>query len=163
MADDRGPTEESPLIPPSSERDGVSNAPAKKKSWQTPQRVTLLFMLVVLLSSLGDQWMDSPQTRIIEAVICYRHYEKVDPRKILVGRDAIGPGAVGGVAEMWCKTADVQNDLAMLRGWQQLFDGIPSLVLAVPLGWAADRYGRKPVMLAGFTGFALKSAWIQLV
>jgi hypothetical protein len=120
-------------------------------------------MMVVLLVSLGDQWMESPQTRIYEAVICYRYFEKADPSKIAVGRNKIGPGAIGGVPELLCKTDEVQSELAMLRGWQQFFDGIPSLALAMPIGWAADRYGRKPLVLAGLLAFALKSAWWQFL
>ena len=107
--------------------------------------------------------MDSPQTRIIESVICYRYYEKVDPSKLLVGREGVGPGAIGGVAEMDCKADTVQSELAMLRGWQMLFDGFPGLVLAIPLGWAADRFGRKPFVLAGMMAFVLRASWIQLV
>lgn len=122
-----------------------------------------LILTVVLLVSLGDQWQETPLARITEAVICYRYFEKVDPSKLLLSRDQVGPGAIGGVAEMWCKADDVQSELAMLRGWQQTFDGFPTLLLALPLGWAADKYGRKPFVLAGLVAFVLRAVWVELV
>lgn len=101
--------------------------------------------------------------RIFESVICYRYYEKADPSKIVLGRDVVGPGAIGGVPELYCKAEQVQSELAMLRGWQQFFDGIPSLILAMPCGWAADRFGRKPLVMAGLIAFVLKATWRQSV
>jgi len=120
-------------------------------------------MLSVLLFCMGDQLMDGPQTRIFEAVICYRYYEEIDPTKLLVGREAVGPGAIGGVAEMFCKVDAIQSDLAALRGWQQLFDGMPSLLLAMPMGWVADRFGRRPIILVGAVSLMIRSVWIQFV
>lgn len=120
-------------------------------------------MLVVLLISLGDQWIESPQNRIQEAVICYRYFEQVDPSKILLSRRAVGPGAIGGVDEHWCKADQVQADLASLRGWQVFFDGIPSLALAMPFGWIADRYGRKPLVLLGLFSLTSRAAWVAFV
>ncbi|KAH7371060.1 major facilitator superfamily domain-containing protein, partial [Pyrenochaeta sp. MPI-SDFR-AT-0127] len=104
-----------------------------------------------------------PQTRIYESIICYRHFEKVDPSKIKLGRDVIGPGAIGGVEEMLCKADDIQNELAELNGMMQLFDGFATLVLAVPFGWAADRFGRWPLVFMNLIQYALRAAWTQLV
>ena len=123
----------------------------------------LLILIVLLLVSLGDQWQDTPHVRIMEAVICYRYFETVDPSKLLLSRNQVGPGAIGGVAEIWCKADDVQSELAMLRGWQATFDGLPGLLLALPVGWAADKYGRKPFVLAGMVAFFMRSVWIELV
>lgn len=123
----------------------------------------LILTFVILLVSLGDDLLDSPMTRITEAVICYRHYEKIDPGKLLIGRDEVGPGAIGGVDELHCKADAVQSELALLRGWQSLFDSIPGLLLAAPVGWAADRYGRKPFVLLSLVGFLLQGAWPQFV
>lgn len=130
---------------------------------RTPERITLVVLIIVLLVSLGGQLQDSPQTRITEAIICYRYWERVDPSKLLMGRNEVGPGAVGGVEERWCKADEIQSELARLNGWQAVFDGLPNLLLAMPSGWIADRYGRKPVVLAGLLAFALKALWTQVV
>ncbi|KAK5119354.1 hypothetical protein LTR85_007710 [Meristemomyces frigidus] len=153
-----GVTERSPLL-----RGQVIELPSRRPQWMSRSALTIILTLVVGLLASGDQLMDSPQTRIIESVICYRYYERVDPSKIQVGRDAVGPGAGGGVAEMWCKADGVQEQLAMLRGYQQLFDGFPALLLAVPFGWAADRYGRKPFLMLGLISFVFRASWIQFI
>ena len=160
---DNEPTEWSPLLPQGDEEDRRANQSTRRKSWQTADNITLLVMSVVLLLSLGDQWMENPQIRIMEAVICYRYYEKEDPSKLLVGRHEVGPGAIEGVSEMFCKADDVQSELAMLRGWQNMFDGTPSLLLALPCGWVADRYGRKPLVVAGLLALVLRVVWIEVV
>ncbi|MCJ1386988.1 hypothetical protein MMC17_010117 [Xylographa soralifera] len=120
-------------------------------------------MLVVFLNSSGEQIMETPQTRIYESVICYRYYEKADPSKIRLGRDAVGPGAIAGVDEVFCKADEVQDELAMLNGILQLLDGVPSLALAVPFGWAADRFGRWPFVFMNLIQYALRAAWTQFV
>ena len=157
------PSERSPLLEQSDEHDATTTGQPNPKSWQPWEKIMLLILVVVLLVSLGDQLSESPHTRIMEAVICYRYFENVDPSKLLLGRDEVGPGAIGGVAEMYCKADDVQSKLAMIRGWQATFDGLPSLILALPIGWAGDRFGRKPVLLAGLLAFMLSAAWKELV
>lgn len=147
-------------------RSQTANTVASDFSAQTARAsksIIYTFMLMVLLVSFGDQLLESPQTRVQEAVICYQYYEKVDPSKIRLSRGEIGPGAIGGVDELWCKAGKVQSDLALLRGWQLFYDGIPSLVLAVPFGWGADKYGRKPFLLAGLVAVTCRAAWIAFV
>lgn len=117
--------------------------------------------MIVLLVSLGDQLMDLPNIRLYEAVICYRYWEKNDPSKLLLGRDTVGPAAFNGVEEMYCKADDVQSELASLRSWQQTFNGFPSLLLALPYGWLADRYGRKPFVVLSGLGCVLQVCWMQ--
>ena len=157
------PTERSPLLTQSDEPENTTAGQHNPKSWQPWEKIMLLVLAVVLLTSLGDQWQESPHTRIMEAVICYQYFEDVDPSKLLLGRNEVGPGAIGGVAEMYCKADDVQSKLAMIRGWQATFDGLPCLLLALPVGWAGDRYGRKPVLVAGLLAFVLSAAWKELV
>ena len=106
--------------------------------------------------------MEPPETRIFESVICYRYYEQADPSRIRLGRELVGPGAIGGVDEMWCKADAVQDELAALNGFQSFFDGFPALLLALPFGWAADRFGRWPFLVLNLVQFAVRSCWRQL-
>ena len=130
---------------------------------KSPRSMVLLMIFILILFESGEALIQSPQARILESVICYRWYERTDPTKLQIRREDLGPGAIGGVAEMWCKVDEVQSELAMLRGWQQLFYGIPSLLFAIPFGWAADRFGRRPFILLGTFAFPVRAAWIQLV
>ena len=66
-------------------------------------------------------------TRIYESIYCYHYWEQEDPTKILIPRSAVGPGALGGVEERWCKTAEVQGKIAMLKGTQQFLECIPGM------------------------------------
>jgi MFS family permease len=125
--------------------------------------VLLLVCLTLILVQCGDQLAQSPNARIAEAIFCYRHYEITDPTKLLQDRATVGPGAIGGVAEILCKGEAVQSQLSSLRGYQGFLDGIPALLLALPLGWAADKYGRKKLLTIGVTSFVFRAAWMQLV
>ncbi len=87
----------------------------RAESWRKSRRIVYTMMLVVLLIGLGENWMETPQTRIFEAIICYKYYEREDPSKIEIGRQLIGAGAIGGVPEHLCKVEEVQSELAMLR------------------------------------------------
>lgn len=120
------------------------------------QYIVFLLISILVLAQCGDRLTNSPIARIKEAIICYNYYEEHDPRKLLVGRSAVGPGAIGGVAEKLCKIDEVQSDLASLNGYQDFLDGVPSLLLALPYGWVADRYGRKPILMLGIAAFVWK-------
>jgi len=148
------PQESSPLITPDAQDD-----PSDKRA----NGILLILIFVVLFVALGEGLLESPMTRITEAVICYRHYEDADSSKLLIGRDGIGPGAIGGVDELYCKVDAVQSELALLRGWQSLFDSILGMLIAVPVGWAADRYGRRPFAMLALFGFVFQDAWPQFV
>lgn len=170
-------TESSPLLPTQSppQEGEIYDVPSRVRS---PHFIILCMCAVVFLLQGGDQLADAPQTRIIEAIFCYRYWEQNDPSKLLVGREAVGPGAIGGVDESWCKVPAIQSQVAHLKGYQMLFDGFPSvycyqvvqdmiandilgLLLAVPVGILADRIGRRPILLLGFISFSVRHMWIQ--
>ncbi|KAI5370178.1 putative major facilitator superfamily, MFS transporter superfamily [Septoria linicola] len=153
--------ESTPLLSSSqAQNDGVK----KRQLFQTPQSIVLALLAVVILTSFGDMLEEAPIARIYEAVLCYEHYEEYDSSKIKIPRSELGPGAIGGVDELWCKQADpVQNDLAMLNGIQLFLDGFPCLLLAVPFGWLADRYGRKPFIMLNLIQFMARTCWAQFV
>jgi MFS family permease len=127
------------------------------------KRILFILCLILVLLQCGDELSASPNTRIAEAIICYRHYESADPTRLLADRATVGPGAIGGVAEITCKVEAVQSQLSSLRGYQGFLNGLPSLLLALPFGWAADKYGRKPFMFLGTLSFVFKATWIQTV
>ena len=150
--------EETPLLSENSQHTIPDLKPCR------PYRnVLLLLCAILILVQCGEELSESPQTRISEAIICYRHYETADPSKLLADRSSVSPGAIGGVAEELCKIEAVQNQLSSLRGWQGFLNGGPSLLLALPFGWAADRYGRKPILFLGVLSFVLQAAWVQAV
>ncbi|KAF1922439.1 uncharacterized protein M421DRAFT_10546 [Didymella exigua CBS 183.55] len=50
--------------------------------------------------------------------------------------------------------------MAMIFGWQEMFDAIPSIFLAIPFGVLADKVGRKWIFTASLMGLQLSSAWV---
>jgi MFS family permease len=147
--------EETPLLSETSPSDSKPSRPYRN--------IILLLCSVLILVQCGEELSQPPQSRISEAIICYRHYETADPSKLLADRSSVSPGAIGGVAEELCKIEAVQNQLSSLRGFQGFLDGGPSLLLALPFGWAADKYGRKPILTLGVLSFVLQAAWVEIV
>jgi MFS family permease len=153
--------EETPLLSETSHHTKPS-LPDSKPS-RPYRNIIFLLCAVLILVQCGDELSQSPQSRISEAIICYRHYETADPSKLLADRASVSPGAIGGVTEELCKIEAVQNQLSSLRGFQGFLNGGPSLLLALPFGWAADKYGRKPILFLGVLSFVLQAVWVQAV
>ena len=155
--------ESSPLLPTSPAERSVEASLPRHRIFRTRQSIILVLLLVILLCSFGDQLEEAPLARIYESIICYKYYEQHDTSKLRLPRNELGAGAIGGVDEMWCKEPEVQDDLAMLNGLQPFLDGLPGLLLAVPFGWAADRYGRWPFLMLNIIQAIVKLAWAQFV
>lgn len=171
-------TESSPLLP------CRSNTSRSTRPWigSSSSISSIILLVVVLISFAGrsylnilyiylpqliripDQVAESPETRLLESVICYRYYEQSDPSRITLGRDAVGPGAIGGVDKASCKVAPVQHQLAEFNGYRVFLDGIPALLLAIPFGWAADkpRFGRWPIVFLNLLHMTLRAGWVQV-
>lgn len=96
----------------------------------------------------------APLTRVLEDILCRQHYESTQP---------LGTHLTLPIPEQRCKIPAVQGQLAMLRGWDATFSCIPTLLLALPYGYVADRYGRKIVLVLGLLGLTLSFAWTLLV
>jgi len=128
-------------------------------SQMSPRAILIIMGVMILIVQCGDQLSEAPLTRIYESIYCYQYWEQEDPSKILIPRTDVGPGALGGVDEQWCKVAEVQGKVAMLKGTQQFLDCIPSLLLSIPVGILADRWGRRPILVAGICAFPLRIGW----
>ncbi|KAH7409861.1 hypothetical protein DE146DRAFT_604896 [Phaeosphaeria sp. MPI-PUGE-AT-0046c] len=123
----------------------------KKKPWVL---LVVLALFLVAVIDVGAFLAEPPKTRVYEANICLSYYREHDT-------SAIGPD--GAIPEKLCKIDAVQQKLAMIFGWQETFDAIPAVLLAVPFGTLADRVGRKWIFTASLMGLQLNSAWILLI
>ncbi|KAG9201214.1 hypothetical protein G6514_005943 [Epicoccum nigrum] len=137
----------------SSEEEGLPflkqpSTPQKTKPWVV--MVVLAFALIAIID-MGAFLAEAPRTRVYEANICIRHYREIDPSVI---------GADGTIPEKLCKVDEVQQEMAMIFGWQEMFDAIPSIFLAIPFGVLADKVGRKWIFTASLMGLQLNSAWV---
>ncbi|KAG0645285.1 MFS efflux pump [Hyphodiscus hymeniophilus] len=93
----------------------------------------------------------APWMRIQEDIVCRAYYKRTFPHEFENPHDPI--------PEDRCKVADVQGKLAKLRGWDQTFSCLPSIITAVPYGVMADKYGRKIVMFLSLLGIIMSLVW----
>jgi hypothetical protein len=104
----------------------------RKKPWVL--LVGLIFVLVTVID-VGAYLAEAPQTRIFEANLCLTYYREHDPSVIL---------GDGSIPEKLCKVDEVQQRLAGLFGWAEMFNAFPAILLAVP-------YGTLPLQLTWFS------------
>ncbi|RCI12671.1 hypothetical protein L249_0870 [Ophiocordyceps polyrhachis-furcata BCC 54312] len=107
------------------------------------RRVVAMCVLFLIVVELSSSVMEPSQLQIMEDVICRRHFPLVDD-----GR---------------CKDNSVQKTLAMVRSWSMSADMLIPLVVQVPFGIVADKYGRRMVLSLSFAGCVLQTWWTMLV
>ena len=79
-----------------------------------------LVLTIVFAADLAGSISKAPLTRVYESIICNAHYKTADPSLIKNGQ----------VEERYCKVAQVQEELALLRGWHDFFDYLPGMLFA---------------------------------
>jgi MFS family permease len=122
-----------------------------QKSWIFTVGLCIALITIV---DLGSYLFLAPQTRLYEDIACTRYYLVHDPSLI---------GIHGHVPEELCKVDDVQNKIALIFGWQEVWDAIPGILLAVPYGVLADKWGRKLVLSMGLVGIVVQQIWILFI
>ncbi|RFN53826.1 hypothetical protein FIE12Z_1860 [Fusarium flagelliforme] len=136
-------TEESPLLP--------NTSPIQNGASKAFQRRALGFcMLALLMVEVSQFIMNPPTKKIIEDIICRKHY----PDHAIRSYD---------IEDIRCKDSPVQGTLAMVQGWQQAFEmGVPILT-QFPYGIVADKYGRRLVLFLAMFGCCLSTCWMLMV
>lgn len=81
-------------------------------------RLKVILFAMILAVEVGFAFLDGPMVRIFEAIACRQYYQHADPSKI---------GAHGQVPEELCKVAEVQAELAAVKGYHMFFDGSLSM------------------------------------
>lgn len=76
--------------------------------------------------------------RAIESMYCYEYYQAQDSPWAELGKQ---------IPERLCKIDSIQKNLAKTAGLIMFFRMLSAMVGAIPLGWLADRYGRKIVLI----------------
>lgn len=57
----------------------------------------------------------------------------------------------------------MQSELARINGWKDIFNALPSILVAIQYGALADRAGRKPCLLLSILGVLLNEVWTRVV
>ena len=69
---------------------------------------------------------------------CVEYWSERDPSIAMLGKS---------IPEPFCKDDIIQKNLARTAGLSMFFRMIPSMIGAIPIGYLADRYGRKPMLV----------------
>ncbi|KAJ5280716.1 hypothetical protein N7478_006088 [Penicillium angulare] len=129
---------------PKSHQQTDNNDAAKKVGF----RLKVTLFTLILAVEIGFAFIEGPMVRIFESIACRQWYLTADPSQI---------GANGQVPEEMCKGAEVQAELAAVKGYHMFFDGLLCALLAIPYGLLADRQGRKSTLVLGLPGFLLNA------
>lgn len=139
--------EESPLFA-DNDRD-VSNTASQSATFTRKSifAVTRIIGTVVLVEA-ATILTDVPIYEILEDIICRQ-----------MGRMGDGDNSTHGCSG----DADVQAELAFLRGWQLTLELLPGILMAIPYGIVGDRYGRKVMFIVCMVGILLTQLFYLLV
>ena len=81
-------------------------------------RLRFILFAMVLAVEVGFSFLDGPMVRIMESIACRQFYIQADPSKV---------GVDNQVPEELCKGAEVQAELAAVKGYHMFFDGLLSM------------------------------------
>ncbi|KAK9439183.1 Major facilitator superfamily domain, general substrate transporter [Metarhizium brunneum] len=129
------------------------SARQKLRFTSTKYHIYLLFFILAGLDSTVFV-LNLPLTRVYESIACYQYFSTHEPGRF---------SNPGSIPEQECKIASVQEELARVKGIEFLFMMVPGLLLAIPYGILADRWGRRPVLLLCLLGLALAIAGVLMV
>lgn len=151
------PSEVSPLLkatdssPPSDEQ-----LPAlEDTSWTRDGiRTAILATVFLVLFAFADLLKYISTIRLIELGVCREHYLENDPSFV---------DGNGNVPEYLCKSPEIQQDLAHLRGYLSALESIVGLVLAIPYGLLVGRMGERLLVGINVIGYLLCGTWRLVV
>lgn len=117
----------------------------------SPKVVVYMLAVMVFFIMIGNYLIMVPQVRILEDIICRHYYDGLDGKRHI--------GLYDGVPEDSCKGNEVQEELSLITGISSFLNCIPGILLAIPYGIVADRWGRRFVFCLGVAGLLLGQIW----
>lgn len=129
-----------------------SNQDNEQTSNISKRTVLILVGICIIAIDFGNYLSFAPQIDILEQIVCKRHGNAKEP--LPRPGDASGPD---------CKGDEIQAELAILVGWMAFCNQVPGIILALPYGFAADKFGRKPVLLLSLMGLILEEMAVRII
>lgn len=126
------------------QHDNAGSAPWTKDAI----RIATLATVFLVLFALADIFKYVSTIPLLELSICREYYPQHDPNII---------------PDHLCKTPEVQQRLAHLRGYLSALEAVVGLVLTLPYGLLVDYYGERLIAGANIVGYLLSCGWIAAV
>jgi MFS family permease len=144
-------TDASPLLPTAPEIHEQSFT----SGWTSDAiRTATLAAAFLVFFTFADVLKYISSVRLVELGICREHYLQSDPSVI---------DDHGNIPENLCKSGDVQQRLAHLRGYLAALESIVGLLLTLPYGLIVDRVGERAIASINVFGYLLSCGWLVLV
>ncbi|KAL6246850.1 hypothetical protein RBB50_006157 [Rhinocladiella similis] len=109
---------------------------------------------LVFCVNIAFQILIPAQTEVFENIYCKQWYHQ-HPSPDLP--------ANGTIPESFCKISPVQTQVSSLKGWLEVFQAVPGLLLSIPIGVLADSIGRRYILIANVSSIFLMQSWITAV
>ncbi|KAK3939655.1 major facilitator superfamily domain-containing protein [Diplogelasinospora grovesii] len=148
------PTEATSLLREQLNRSGSSGRirhiqlPKLRTATGSPKErnATITLALVYLAATLGSSSLgvfSIPATRILEDILCRQHYS------------GAGDSSDVPIDERLCKVDAIQSRLAFIFAYYFTVRSVVSVLATLPWSIVADRFGRRPVLIAAPIGLLL--------
>lgn len=111
-------------------------------------------LALLLLVNLATALYQLPVNRVIERRLCHEYFVQHDPSKLAPD---------GTVAEELCKIDDVQRGLAWIQGIMETAWVVGDFITTIPLGFVAEKYGRRAVLTLNLVPRACLLLWAVAV
>ncbi|KAK8043987.1 hypothetical protein PG993_004011 [Apiospora rasikravindrae] len=154
------PSETAPLLQ-GSQPSEIPTSPIGSESDANPggwtkdaARTAILSTVFLILYAFADVARYVAVVRLLELGICREEY-------LSRGSDILGDG--GFIPEHLCKSPNIQQRLARLRGYLSSLEAIVGLLLTLPYGLVVDDLGERFIAGVNVGGYMLSCAWLAIV
>ncbi|KAI1435827.1 major facilitator superfamily domain-containing protein [Xylaria sp. CBS 124048] len=131
--------------------DGRAPIPPTERA-RKASRIIAILCVIIVVGSASAGFQNMSMTRIFEDVLCREYYGRIS----LLRADE-------PIDESMCKVDAIQSKLAYLFAIMYSLNAGVSVLASLPWGIAADRIGRRPVLVLAWVGMALAILWIMVV
>lgn len=142
------------MTPESADEAEVSPAATVSHSPKPRKSAIAALLTLLLLVNLAASLYQLPLNLVIERRLCVEHYRQHDPSQI--AKD-------GSIEETLCKIDGVQMGLGWIQGTMDTIWVVGDFVMTIPLGFVAERYGRRAVLWLNLIPRVFMLTWAVLV
>ncbi|KAH8904804.1 MFS general substrate transporter [Coniochaeta sp. PMI_546] len=126
---------------------GYENSTGKTLPLPTQRHVIVMCVIFLFIVEFSMFVMEPPLQAVMEDFVCHEIY----PDHVME--------ASAAEQDSRCKDPSVQTILAMARSWLMWTGMFVPLLVQIPYGMVADKYGRRPVLFCGLFGLLLSTIW----